>query len=170
MFRVYNMHSWMTSYTWIQQPEFLDAFTYIWILMYDLLYFSWSQIHIWIHIMNSYKISLPMNSYATLQGLWTQKWIHVYEEYSELFYEIWGSNYYQCSRWRAAVGRAGYFNSGKNYNSLPCISKLPIAKTLRNLRNLAKWKTYLRNLAKILFAKACENLYLWNLANLAKQT
>ena len=47
------------------------------------------------------------------------------------------------------------------------ISKLPITKTLRNLRNLAKRKTYLQNLAEILFAKACENLYLRNLANLA---
>ena len=50
------------------------------------------------------------------------------------------------------------------------ISKLSIAKTLRNLRNLAKRKTYLRNLAKLVFVKACENSYLRNLANLAKQT
>ena len=50
------------------------------------------------------------------------------------------------------------------------ISKLPIAKTLRNSQKLAKRKTYLRKLAKLVFAKACENSYLRNLENLAKQT
>ena len=35
----------------------------------------------------------------------------------------------------------------------PPISKLPIAKTLLNLRNLAKRKTHSRNLVKLVFAK-----------------
>ena len=37
-------------------------------------------------------------------------------------------------------------------------------------RAISKRKTYLRNLAKLVFVKACENSYLRNLANLAKQT
>ena len=69
------------------------------------------------------------------------------------------------ARWPATNINSLFFFYTKKKN----ISKLPIAKTLRNLRNLAKRKTYLRKLAKISFAKACENLYLRNLANLAKQ-
>ena len=38
------------------------------------------------------------------------------------------------------------------------ISKLPIAKTLQNLRNSAKQKIYLRNLAKLVFTKPCKTL------------
>ena len=47
------------------------------------------------------------------------------------------------------------------------MSKLPIVKTLLTLLDLAKRKTFLLNLAKNLFAKACENWYLRNFANLA---
>ena len=47
------------------------------------------------------------------------------------------------------------------------MSKLPIANTLLTLLDLAKRKTFLQNLAKFLFAKACENWYLRNFANLA---
>ena len=54
-------------------------------------------------------------------------------------------------------------------SALRFIGKLPIAKTLRNLRNPAKRKNYLRNLAKFVFASPCENSYLRNLANLTKQ-
>ena len=61
------------------------------------------------------------------------------------------------------------------------ISKLPTAKSLLNflskraksllnLRNLAKQKTFLRNLAKLVFAKPCETCICATLRNLAKQT
>ena len=52
------------------------------------------------------------------------------------------------------------------------ISKLPIAKALRNLRNLAKQKTlncenlYLRNIAKLVLAKLAKH----DLRNLAKHS
>ena len=51
-------------------------------------------------------------------------------------------------------------HSGGRCRWTRAIGKLPIAKTLLNLQNLAKRKTYLRNLVKLVFMKACENSHL----------
>ena len=116
------VHSFTGIQPWfydiLHSTEFIDEFIiriYKWLLnhesngmnwWYPLIkmysdiswYSSWSWIHLWIHIMNTYGISW---SWIHMLHLMTNEfaiWIHVYEKYREIIYEIRGYQGDRCSK------------------------------------------------------------------------
>ena len=86
------MNSIMISLSLIHLHEFRDEFIYmnsnIWFhyVLHDHEFIS--EFILWIHIMNSDKISLSWIQDVTFHDLWIHIWIHVFEEYHEFIPEI----------------------------------------------------------------------------------